>query len=95
MPACNDLLMWPASPVCGLDRVPVIVEVEPIRVLDEEAEVSVKTKELWDSLERFRNADHRVNGWVINVGLSRSLRKLSDKDAQVLQSFPLGASERL
>jgi hypothetical protein len=74
---------------------PVIVEVDPIRILDEEAEVPVKTKELWDSLERFRNVDHRVNGWAVNVGLIRSLRKLSNKDAQMLQSFLLGTSERI
>lgn len=66
---------------------PLILEVDPICILDAENEVPVKTKELWDRLDRFKLTDHRVNGWAVNVGLIRSLRKLSEADSLILQNF--------
>jgi hypothetical protein len=66
---------------------PLILEVDPICILGEESEIPVKTKQLWDSLDRFKFEDHRVNGWAVKVGLIRSLRKLSHDDSISLQTF--------
>jgi len=64
---------------------PLIVDVNPICILDPQQEIPVKTKELWDRLERFKEEDHRINGWAVKVGLIRSLRRLSSRDANTLK----------
>lgn len=64
---------------------PLIIDVDPICILDQQQEIPVKTKELWDRLDRFKDEDHRVNGWAVKVGLIRSLRKLSAGDADALK----------
>lgn len=65
---------------------PLILDVDPICILDSHQEIPVKTKELWDCLDRFKVADHRINGWAVKVGLIRSLRRLSSRDANTLKN---------
>ncbi|WP_146055360.1 hypothetical protein [Paraburkholderia eburnea] len=80
-----------SSPYKSMDHVyatkyklPLIVDVEPQCILDQQQEIPVKTKDLWDQLDRFKHEDHRINGWAVKVGLIRSMRKLPKKDAETL-----------
>lgn len=73
---------------------PLILDVDSICLLDQQQEIPVKTKALWDRLERFKEEDHRVNGWAVKVGLIRSLRKLSSSDATTLKEAMLDAKHR-
>lgn len=64
---------------------PLIVDVNPICILDPQQEIPVKTKELWDRLERCKEEDHRINGWAVKVGLIGSLRRLNSGYAKTLK----------
>lgn len=63
----------------------ILIDVDPICILDQNQEISVKSKDIWDRLERFKYEDHRINGWAVKVGLIRSLRKLTPADANTLK----------
>lgn len=36
-------------------------------------------------MERYKEEDHRISGWAVKVGLIRSLRRLSSRDANTLK----------
>lgn len=64
---------------------PLVLDVDPTCLLAPEQEIPVKTKELWDRLDRFKEEDHHINGWAVKVGLIRSLRRLSFSDGNTLR----------
>ena len=63
---------------------PILIDVEPIVLLKKSEQILVKSPTIWLELERFRNVDHRKNGWAVTAGLLCSLRSLSEQDATIL-----------
>lgn len=73
----SDELLYPAE-----SRFVVRLEVEPVILPARNKLVEIKTPELWDKLERFREVNHRASGWIYHAKLASSLMTLSDKDTK-------------
>ena len=63
----------------------LVLDVDTICLLSKDEELSVKEDRIWSRLERFRDITRDI-GWVVKVGLHRSLRKFSPMDAKFLLS---------
>lgn len=68
-----------------LHRMQLVLDVDAICLLSKDEELSVKEDRIWSRLERFRDIT-QDSGWVVKVGLHRSLRKFSPMDAEFLIS---------
>jgi len=67
----------------ALHRMQLVIDVEVVCTLSMDQELSVKEERIWSRLERFRDIT-QDSGWVVKVGLHRSLRKFSPKDSEFL-----------